>query len=42
MMAQMFIDLTPDIVSSWKAELRQYFSNLISPEETKAMESDRA
>ncbi len=36
----MYIDLTPE---QWalQAELREYFSTLISPEEAKAMESDR-
>ena len=36
----MFIELTPE-QRQLQAELRQYFSNLISPEEAKAMESDR-
>ena len=36
----MFIDLTPE-QRQLQAELREYFSNLISPEEAKAMESDR-
>jgi 3-oxo-4-pregnene-20-carboxyl-CoA dehydrogenase beta subunit len=36
----MFIELTPE-QRQLQAELRQYFSTLISPEELKAMESDR-
>ena len=36
----MFIELTPE-QRQLQAELRQYFSNLISPEEAKAMEADR-
>jgi 3-oxo-4-pregnene-20-carboxyl-CoA dehydrogenase beta subunit len=36
----MFIELTPE-QRQLQAELRQYFSNLISPEELKAMEADR-
>ncbi len=36
----MFIELTPE-QRQLQAELRQYFSNLISPEEVKAMEADR-
>lgn len=36
----MFIELTPE-QRALQAELRQYFTNLISPEETKAMEVDR-
>ncbi|MBV8785902.1 MAG: acyl-CoA dehydrogenase family protein, partial [Mycobacterium sp.] len=36
----MFIDLTPE-QRQLQAELRQYFSNLISSDEMKAMESDR-
>jgi 3-oxo-4-pregnene-20-carboxyl-CoA dehydrogenase beta subunit len=36
----MFIELTPE-QRQLQAELRQYFSTLISPEEAKAMESDR-
>lgn len=36
----MFIDLTPE-QRQLQAELRQYFSTLISPEEAKAMETDR-
>jgi alkylation response protein AidB-like acyl-CoA dehydrogenase len=36
----MFIDLTPE-QRQLQAELRQYFSTLISPDEAKAMESDR-
>jgi alkylation response protein AidB-like acyl-CoA dehydrogenase len=36
----MFIDLTPE-QRQLQAELRQYFSTLISPEEANAMESDR-
>ena len=33
----MFIELTPE-QRQLQAELRQYFSNLISPDEMKAME----
>lgn len=36
----MFIELTPE-QRALQAELRQYFANLISPEEAKAMEADR-
>lgn len=36
----MFIDLTPE-QRQLQAELRQYFSTLVSPDEAKAMESDR-
>lgn len=36
----MFIELTPE-QRRLQAELRQYFANLISPEEAKAMEVDR-
>jgi alkylation response protein AidB-like acyl-CoA dehydrogenase len=36
----MFIDLTPE-QRQLQAELRQYFSTLVSPEEAKAMETDR-
>ena len=36
----MFIELTPE-QRQLQAELRQYFSNLISPDEAKAMETDR-
>ncbi|MGO9281904.1 MAG: acyl-CoA dehydrogenase family protein, partial [Mycobacterium sp.] len=36
----MFIDLTPE-QRQLQAELRQYFSNLISSDEMKAMEKDR-
>ncbi len=36
----MFIELTPE-QRQLQAELRQYFSNLISPEEVKEMEADR-
>ena len=36
----MYIDLTPE-QRALQAELREYFSTLISPEEAKAMESDR-
>ncbi len=36
----MYIELTPE-QRQLQAELRQYFSTLISPEEAKAMESDR-
>lgn len=36
----MFIDLTPE-QRQLQAELRQYFSTLISPEEREAMETDR-
>ena len=36
----MFIDLTPE-QRQLQAELRQYFSNLISSDEMKAMEQDR-
>src|SRR4051794_36454496 len=36
----MFIELTPE-QKQLQAELREYFSNLISPEEAQAMESDR-
>jgi 3-oxo-4-pregnene-20-carboxyl-CoA dehydrogenase beta subunit len=36
----MFIDLTPE-QRQLQAELRQYFSTLISPQEAKAMEADR-
>ncbi len=36
----MFIELTPE-QRQLQAELRQYFSNLISPEEAKEMEADR-
>lgn len=36
----MFIELTPE-QRKLQAELREYFSNLISPEEAKAMEADR-
>ena len=36
----MYIELTPE-QRQLQAELRQYFSNLISPEEAKAMETDR-
>ncbi|MGE5696957.1 MAG: acyl-CoA dehydrogenase FadE29 [Candidatus Sericytochromatia bacterium] len=36
----MFIDLTPE-QRQLQAELRQYFSNLISPEERQEMEGDR-
>ena len=36
----MYIELTPE-QRQLQAELRQYFSNLISPEEAKEMESDR-
>ena len=36
----MFIDLTPE-QRQLQAELRQYFSNLISSDEVKAMEDDR-
>ena len=36
----MFIDLTPQ-QRQLQAELRQYFSNLISPEEAKEIETDR-
>ena len=36
----MFIELTPE-QKQLQAELREYFSNLISPEEAEAMESDR-
>ena len=36
----MYIELTPE-QRQLQAELRQYFSNLISPEEAKAMEADR-
>ena len=36
----MYIDLTPE-QRQLQAELRQYFSNLISPEEAKEMETDR-
>lgn len=36
----MFIDLTPE-QRQLQAELREYFSNLITPEEAQAMESDR-
>ncbi len=36
----MFIELTPE-QRELQAELRQYFANLISPEETAAMEADR-
>jgi alkylation response protein AidB-like acyl-CoA dehydrogenase len=36
----MYIELTPE-QRALQAELRQYFSTLISPEEHKAMESDR-
>jgi 3-oxo-4-pregnene-20-carboxyl-CoA dehydrogenase beta subunit len=36
----MFIDLTPE-QRQLQAELREYFSNLISPDEAEAMESDR-
>ena len=36
----MFIELTPE-QRALQAELRQYFSNLISPDEAEAMESDR-
>ncbi|WP_197378846.1 acyl-CoA dehydrogenase FadE29 [Mycolicibacterium mengxianglii] len=36
----MFIDLTPE-QRQLQAEMRQYFSTLISPEEAKAMEADR-
>ena len=36
----MFVDLTPE-QRALQAELRQYFSSLISPEEAKEMETDR-
>src|SRR3954464_14716037 len=36
----MYIELTPE-QKQLQAELRQYFSNLISPEEAKEMEADR-
>lgn len=36
----MFIDLTPE-QRQLQTELREYFSNLIAPDEAKAMESDR-
>lgn len=36
----MFIELTPE-QRHLQAELRQYFSNLISPDEAKAMQTDR-
>jgi alkylation response protein AidB-like acyl-CoA dehydrogenase len=36
----MFIDLTPE-QRQLQAEMRQYFTTLISPEETREMESDR-
>ena len=36
----MFIELTPE-QKQLQAELREYFSSLISPEENQAMESDR-
>src|ERR1044072_9089993 len=36
----MYIELTPE-QRALQAELRQYFSTLISPDEAKAMESDR-
>ena len=36
----MYIELTPE-QRQLQAELRQYFSNLISSEEYKEMESDR-
>lgn len=36
----MFIDLTPE-QRQLQAELREYFSNLITPEEAQAMETDR-
>lgn len=36
----MFIDLTPE-QRQLQAEMRQYFSTLVSPEEAKAMETDR-
>lgn len=36
----MFIDLTPE-QRALQAELREYFANLITPEEAAAMESDR-
>jgi hypothetical protein len=36
----MFIELTPE-QRQLQAELRQYFSNLISSDEMKAMEKDR-
>jgi 3-oxo-4-pregnene-20-carboxyl-CoA dehydrogenase beta subunit len=36
----MFVDLTPE-QRQLQAELRQYFSDLISPEEAKEMETDR-
>ena len=36
----MFIDLTPE-QRALQAELREYFTNLISSDEAKAMESDR-
>ena len=36
----MYIELTPE-QSQLQAELREYFSNLISPEEAKEMEADR-
>jgi 3-oxo-4-pregnene-20-carboxyl-CoA dehydrogenase beta subunit len=36
----MFVDLMPE-QRQLQAALRQYFSNLISPEEAKVMETDR-
>ncbi|MDT5386429.1 MAG: 3-oxo-4-pregnene-20-carboxyl-CoA dehydrogenase beta subunit, partial [Mycobacterium sp.] len=36
----MYIELTPE-QRQLQAELRQYFSSLISPEEAKEMEADR-
>ena len=36
----MYIELTPE-QRQLQAELRQYFSNLISPDEAKEMEADR-
>ncbi|MGC4049966.1 MAG: acyl-CoA dehydrogenase family protein [Paludibaculum sp.] len=36
----MYIDLTPE-QRALQAELREYFSTLISPDEARAMESDR-